>query len=55
MRLTEDRSLSHALQGQMIETLGQPEVRELPTGHLPMLSRPAELARLVEEFAGKAC
>ena len=55
VRLTDDRSLSHELQGQMIETLGQPEVRELPTGHLPMLSRPAELARIIEEFAGKAC
>ena len=55
VRLTEDRSLSHALQGQMIENLGQPEVCELRTGHLPMLSRPAELARIIQEFAGKAC
>ena len=55
VRLTDDRSLSQDLQSQMIETLGQPEVRELPTGHLPMLSRPAELARIIEEFAGKAC
>ena len=55
VRLTDDRSLSQPLQTQMIETLGATEVRELQSGHLPMLSRPSELAGIMEDFASEFC
>ena len=55
LRLTDDRSLSQHLQSQMIETLGATQVHELPCGHLPMLSRPAELAGILEDFATEVC
>ena len=55
VRLTDDRSLSQHLQSQMIEILSATEIRELPCGHLPMLSRPAELAGILENFSSEAC
>lgn len=50
VRLTDDRSLSQALQGEMSKRLDG-DVASLPTGHLPMLSRPAELARIIAAFS----
>lgn len=45
VRLTADRSgMSPDRQERMIANLGDPDVQTLDAGHLPMLSRPRELA-----------
>jgi pimeloyl-ACP methyl ester carboxylesterase len=49
--LTEDREFGVKLQRAMARNLGAGGVREVASGHLPMLSRPDELARVVNEFA----
>jgi pimeloyl-ACP methyl ester carboxylesterase len=47
VRSTADRSISPAFQSRMIARLGSPRVREVEAGHLAMLSRPTELARII--------
>ena len=61
VRLTDDRSLSQDLQSETIDRLtGAPfgvsntEVVNLSTGHLPMVSQPAELASEIGTFARRA-
>lgn len=51
VRLTEDRSITHAARQRAIHRLARPQVHDLATGHLPMLGRPAELAALLEGIA----
>jgi pimeloyl-ACP methyl ester carboxylesterase len=48
-----DRTVSPAYGGRAAAALGLP-VRELPGGHSPMLSRPAELARALTADAEAA-
>ncbi|MDZ4181221.1 MAG: alpha/beta hydrolase [Coriobacteriia bacterium] len=51
VRLTQDGSVSLAVQDRMIAGLGTPEVTELEAGHLPMLSRPDEIAGVIDAAA----
>lgn len=51
VRLTQDRSTSDTARQQNIARLDDPQVHDLPSGHLPMLSRPAELAAVLERIA----
>jgi pimeloyl-ACP methyl ester carboxylesterase len=51
VRLTADGSVSLAVQDRMIAALGTPEVAELDAGHLPMLSRPDEVAGVIDAAA----
>lgn len=46
-----DRSLTPGQQTRMATILGTDDVVTLETGHLPMLSRPGELASALEEFS----
>ena len=52
--LTDDRSTTPDSRDAMIHRLGDVEVHELTTGHLPMLSRPTDLAALLESIAADA-
>jgi pimeloyl-ACP methyl ester carboxylesterase len=54
VHLTEDREFGSALQRGMAQNLGAGEVTEIATGHLPMLSKPDELARILNQFASAA-
>lgn len=47
IRLTQDGSVSVTAQNRMISALAQPQVFDLDAGHLPMLSRPNEVAEIV--------
>jgi pimeloyl-ACP methyl ester carboxylesterase len=49
--LTEDREFGVPQQRQMAENLGTTDVREIGSGHMPMIGRPDELARAVNEFS----
>lgn len=51
VRLTEDREFGVPLQRVMAGNLGAGDVREIASGHMPMLSKPDQLARVVNEFA----
>jgi pimeloyl-ACP methyl ester carboxylesterase len=45
-----DKSITPDQQAKMVTTLGTDDVVTLDTGHLPMLSRPDELASVLDEF-----
>jgi pimeloyl-ACP methyl ester carboxylesterase len=49
VKLLDDRSLPVSQQEAMISRLPSSDVRELRSGHLPMLSTPTALARLLDE------
>lgn len=51
VRLTDDRSTTDAARDRTIRRLDEAQIHDLPSGHLPMLSRPAELAALLEHIA----
>ena len=53
IKLLRDQSVSPESQDRMIETLGAPEVLELDAGHDAMVSRPAELAALLDRIAAE--
>jgi pimeloyl-ACP methyl ester carboxylesterase len=48
--LTEDREFGVPLQRAMASNLGASDVREVASGHMPMLSRPEELTSVVSGF-----
>lgn len=50
VKTTNDNELDSALQDSMITNLGPGQVVPLESGHLPMLSRPRELADVLNEF-----
>ncbi|WP_199621822.1 alpha/beta fold hydrolase [Paenibacillus alkalitolerans] len=50
VKLANDREMSSSLQDQMISNLAPQHVEALETGHLPMLSRPDELALALNKF-----
>lgn len=51
--LTEDQELPVSLQRRMAQNLGATDTPELPAGHLAMLSHPAALAGLLNDFTAK--
>jgi len=51
LRLTEDRSITDEARRRMIERLPSVQVHDFPSGHLPMLGRPGELAAFLEGIA----
>jgi pimeloyl-ACP methyl ester carboxylesterase len=50
VRLTHDAIVSLATQNQMIENLGGADVIDLDSGHMAMISRPADLARILNQL-----
>lgn len=53
VRLTDDHEFDQETQRAMAANLGTEDVRELSSGHLPMLSKPKELAELLNEFVAE--
>jgi pimeloyl-ACP methyl ester carboxylesterase len=49
VRLLRDASISLDVQNQMIENLGPVEVVDLDAGHMAMISRPRDLADIINE------
>jgi pimeloyl-ACP methyl ester carboxylesterase len=47
IRLLHDASISLEIQNQMIRNLGQAEVIDLDAGHMAMISRPKDLANII--------
>jgi hypothetical protein len=47
IRLLRDASISLEIQNQMIRNLGQAEVIDLDAGHMAMISRPTDLANII--------
>jgi pimeloyl-ACP methyl ester carboxylesterase len=52
VRLTRDASISLEAQDRMIENLAHAEVVDLDAGHMAMISRPGDLAELLEALGG---
>jgi pimeloyl-ACP methyl ester carboxylesterase len=50
VKLLKDQEIAPGMQDRMAGRLGQARIAELSTGHLPMLSDPAGLRRLLLEF-----
>ena len=53
--LTQDRELNEKIQKQMMANLRPDQMIEMNSGHLPMLSKPSELARIVNNYAEFLC
>lgn len=51
VKTTNDGELSPSLQENMIANLDADEVTTIDSGHMPMLSKPGELADILREFA----
>ena len=51
IRLKNDRALSETIQDRMIANLGPKQIVDINSGHLPMLSKPDELAHALNIFA----
>jgi pimeloyl-ACP methyl ester carboxylesterase len=51
VRLARDGSVSPGVQTRMVTTLGTPNVVEFDAGHLVMLSKPEEIAQLIDAVA----
>lgn len=45
-----DKEFSDSMQNRMVQSLGANEVVSLDSGHMPMLSKPKELADLINRF-----
>ncbi|TVR76374.1 MAG: alpha/beta hydrolase [Saprospirales bacterium] len=50
VKLTNDKSISTALQDEMAKNLRATKLVALNSGHLPMLSKPKELAMVLSDF-----
>lgn len=50
LRLTSDQELGLSLQDRMARNLDAGQVIDLRSGHMPMLSQPRTLARVINEF-----
>ena len=50
IQLTKDHSLTLSTQKKMTKNLGNPQLAQLETGHLPMLADPIGLAKLLKQF-----
>lgn len=53
VRLKKDKALNEDIQARMINNLHAQQVIEIDSGHLPMLSKPKELAHIVNTFASE--
>ena len=53
VRLLEDRSITDRARDRMIGDLPKVRLHDMDTGHLPMLSKPAVLASLLDGIAGR--
>lgn len=51
IQLTQDRELNAGIQKQMIANMNPNQVIDLNCGHLPMLSKPKELAHILNTYA----
>ncbi len=51
VHLKKDRALSEAIQTRMINNLHAKQVIDIDSGHLPMFSKPNELAQILNTFA----
>jgi pimeloyl-ACP methyl ester carboxylesterase len=51
LHLKKDRALSETIQVRMINNLHAKQVINIDSGHLPMLSKPNELAQILNTFA----
>ncbi|MGI9544456.1 MAG: alpha/beta fold hydrolase [Cyclobacteriaceae bacterium] len=48
--LTNDKAFPIPVQGKMIKNLNAQTIVELESGHLPMISKPKELAKILNDF-----
>lgn len=55
VNLKQDQELTEKIQQQMVINLSPDQVLDLNTGHLPMLSRPKELARILNDYTDSRC
>lgn len=53
VKLLKDKSMPAAFQDKMAENLNAHEVAELDSGHLPMLSKPGQLGKILNDFINK--
>ena len=53
IKLTNDAAFGLQIQDKMIRNLMPETVVELNTGHLPMISKPKDLAKIINEFVSK--
>jgi len=53
IKLTNDKSLHRNLQDKMAKNLNATKIESINSGHLPMLSKPDELANILEDFINK--
>ena len=53
IKLTNDAAYGLQLQEQAIEHLKPETIMELNTGHLPMISKPNDLVKIINEFTSK--
>ncbi|MFD2587242.1 alpha/beta fold hydrolase [Croceitalea marina] len=53
IKLSNDKSVSQNMQNKMIENLNCKEVVELNSGHLLMLSKPKQLAEIINNYLNK--
>lgn len=50
IRTTNDKEYGMALQTKMANTLPHPKIIDMPSGHLPMLSHPNDVANAIQQF-----
>ena len=53
IKLTNDAAFGMQIQDKMIKNLMPQKVVEMNTGHLPMISKPNDLAKIINEFVSK--
>ena len=53
VKLTNDKSITESMQNEMIKNLKCKEIVELDSGHLPMMSKPKELAEIINNYLGE--
>lgn len=53
VKLTKDKEFGSSLQNKMIANLSPQSVETMETGHLPMLSDPERLRRILQSFVAK--
>lgn len=53
VKLTKDKEFPSSLQNKMISHLSPHSVEQLESGHLPMLSKPGDLRRILQSFLGR--
>ena len=54
IRLLQDQVVTPAKQDRFVDVLGGCDVVDLDAGHMAMITRPAEMAALLERIASEA-